>query len=153
LFEWTIAGNVVPLRSSKPFCPGGPREDSTVSRSRTVLLQRKNMTIARARSKTPPIEIPAIAASGSPVWCGIWAGMAVEVGFDVVLEVEVAVEVEDVVLDETVELGAGVPRKSAAIFGSLLNLIPARSLVGHPSDAQGLLLQHPKNAGLVPVHV
>lgn len=93
------------------------------------------MTIAKASRSTAPITIPPIAAIGSTVWCGISAGMAVEVD----------VEVDDAVLNGTTKLEAGVPRKSAAAFGSLLNLMASKSTAEHPPNAHGLLLQHPMN--------
>ena len=43
-------------------------------------------------------------------------------------------------------------RYGAAVFALLLRNAPARSLAGHP-EAQGLLLQHPQNGGVTPVHV
>lgn len=133
---------------SKSSSPGGPCDDSTTLRSFTVLLHRKNMTVAKARRRTTPITIPPTAAAGRPVWCGISAGSAVELDF------EVPVALVEAVLDGVLEVAAVVPRKSAAAFGSLLNLIASRSTAAHPPFAQGLLLQHPmKGPGLVPVQV
>lgn len=73
---------------------------------------------------------------------------------EVVLDLEVPGAVVEAVFDEELELGMAVPKKSAAAFGSLLNLIASRSTAAHPPLAHGLLLQHPMNGpGLVPVHV
>lgn len=103
------------------------------------------MTIAKARRSTTPIAIPPIATTGGPVWRGISAGITVEVEL---------VAVDEEVLDEELDVGMVVPKKSAAAFGSLLNLIASRSTAAHPPFAHALLLQHPKNGpGLVPVQV
>jgi hypothetical protein len=141
-----MAGNVVPLIASNPSCPGGPCDAYTVSRSLCVLLHRQNMTIARIKTRMPPIAIPAMAPVERLVWCGISAGNALDVAFDVVLGVDVAVEAKELVLEGLVMF---IPRKSAAILGSLLSTILARSSSRHPPDAQGLALQHPKNGGFV----
>lgn len=63
-----------------------------------VLLQRKTIAIARAMKRNPPTAIPAMAAVGSPVWCGASTGKAVEDEVDVdVFDTEV--EVDETELD------------------------------------------------------
>lgn len=102
-----------------------------------------DMANNQAQKRKPPSAMPIIAPLDTLVCAGGEEGLGVIVAL-------VAAVLVLIVADKVVDVAVvAVDRKSAASIGSFDSKAGAKSVGGHCPASQGLLVQHPRNGGLV----